>query len=65
MVIWLKAQPKVLAVGTDVVRAEELARVTELNDALEALDEVVHATMRDATQRARELIETASTECGP
>lgn len=59
MVIWLKAQPKVLAVGTDVVRAEELARVTELNDALEALDEVVHATMRDATQRARELIETA------
>ena len=62
MVIWLKAQPKVLAVATDVVRAEELARVTELSDALEALDEVVHATMHDATQHAHALIEAARRE---
>lgn len=62
MVIWLKAQPKVLAVDTDVVRAEELARVTELSDALEALDEVVHATMHDATQHAHALIEAARRE---
>ncbi|WP_206956629.1 type III secretion system stator protein SctL [Trinickia acidisoli] len=62
MAIWLRAQPKVLAVDTDVVRAEELARVTELNDALEALDEVVQATMRDATERARQLVEAARRE---
>jgi type III secretion protein L len=62
MVIWLKAQPKVLAFDTDVVRADELARVTELNDALGALDEVVHATMREATEHARELIEAARRE---
>lgn len=62
MVIWLKAQPKVLAFDTDVVRAEELGRAIELSDALGALDEVVHATMREATQQARALIEAARRE---
>jgi len=62
MVIWLKAQPKVLAFDTDVVRAEELGRAIELSDALGALDEVVHATMREATQQARALIDAARRE---
>jgi type III secretion protein L len=34
----------------------------ELSDALEALDEVVQATMQAATQRARELVEAARRE---
>ncbi|RDV00433.1 type III secretion system stator protein SctL [Trinickia dinghuensis] len=62
MVIWLKAQPKVLAVDTDVIRAEDVARMLELSDALAALDEVVQATMHAATERARELVEAARRE---
>ncbi len=62
MAIWLKRQPKVLAVDTDIVRAGELARLVELSDALGALDEVVQATMQAATARARELVETARRE---
>jgi type III secretion protein L len=62
MAIWLKQQPKVIAIDGDVIRATEFARTIELNDAMRALDEVVHATMRDATQRARQLVDTARRE---
>ncbi|GLU31316.1 type III secretion system stator protein SctL [Trinickia caryophylli] len=62
MVIWLKTDPKVVALDTDVVRAEDRGRVTELADALEALHEVVAATMTDATERARALVEKARCE---
>ena len=62
MAIWLKTQPKVLAVDTDIVRAGEMARMLELSDALGALDEVVQATMQAATERARALVETARRE---
>jgi type III secretion protein L len=62
MAIWLRQQPKVIAIDTDVVRAGEFARTMELNDAMQALDEVVHATMYDAQQRAAHLIETARCE---
>ncbi|TAM85196.1 HrpE/YscL family type III secretion apparatus protein [bacterium] len=62
MAIWLKTQPKVLAVDTDIIRAGDIARVIELSDALGALDEVVQATMQAATERARELVETARRE---
>lgn len=62
MAIWLKTQPKVIALDTDVVRANDMARVLELSDALAALDEIVHATMHAATERARELVETARRE---
>jgi len=62
MAIWLKTRPKVLALDTDVVRADELGRLTELHDALEALDETVHATMHEATRRARNLVEAARSE---
>lgn len=62
MVIWLKAEPRVLAVDADVVRAEDVARMLELSDALEALDEVVQATMHAATARAKDLVEAARRE---
>jgi type III secretion protein L len=62
MAIWLKQQPKVIAIDTDVVRAGEFARTMELNDAMEALDEVVHATMHDAERRAEQLVESARRE---
>jgi len=62
MAIWLKQQPKVIAIDGDVIRATEFARTLELNDAMQALDEVVHATMDDATQRARALVEKARRE---
>ncbi|MGN6649751.1 type III secretion system stator protein SctL [Trinickia sp.] len=62
MAIWLKTQPKVLAVDADIVRAGDVARVVELSDALGALDEVVQATMQAATERARELVEVARRE---
>lgn len=62
MAIWLKQQPKVIAIDTDVVRAGEFARTMELNDAMQALDEMVRATMYDAQQRAEHLIETARRE---
>lgn len=62
MAIWLKQRPKVIAIDTDVVRAGEFARTMELNDAMQALDEVVHATMYDAKKRAEHLVETARRE---
>jgi type III secretion protein L len=62
MAIWLKQQPKVIAIEGDVIRAAEFARTIELNDAMGALDQLVHATMQDATQRASELVETARRE---
>jgi type III secretion protein L len=62
MAIWLKQQPKVIAIEGDVIRATEFARTIELNDAMQALDHVVHATMHDAAQRARELVERARRE---
>lgn len=62
MAIWLKQQPKVIAIDTDVVRAGEFARTMALNDAMEALDEVVQATMHDANRRAAQLVETARRE---
>lgn len=62
MAIWLKSDHKVVAIDTDVVRAEEVMRVTELNNALEALHELVAATMADATERARALLEQARRE---
>jgi type III secretion protein L len=62
MVIWLKSGPQAVGIDADVVRAEELARVTDLNNALEALHELVAATMSDATERARELVEIARRE---
>ncbi|MFM0099828.1 type III secretion system stator protein SctL [Paraburkholderia nemoris] len=62
MAIWLKSDPKAVAIDADVVRAEEFARVTELSDALEALHELVAATMCDATTRAQALVETARRE---
>jgi type III secretion protein L len=62
MAIWLKQQPKVVAIDGDVIRATELARTLELNDAMQALDEVVHATMNDAMQRAKEIVEKARRE---
>ena len=62
MAIWLKQQPKVIAIDGDVIRATEFARTIELNDAMRALDEVVHATLHDATQRAKQLIDTARRE---
>jgi type III secretion protein L len=62
MVIWLKSDPKAVAIDADVVRAEELGRVTDLSEALEALDELVQATMCDATKRATELVEAARRE---
>ncbi|PMS22045.1 HrpE/YscL family type III secretion apparatus protein [Trinickia dabaoshanensis] len=62
MAIWLKQQPKVIAIDSDVVRAGEFARTMELNDAMQALDEVVHATMHDANKRAEHLVETARRE---
>ncbi|MGN6084817.1 type III secretion system stator protein SctL [Trinickia sp.] len=62
MAIWLKQQPKVIAIDTDVVRAGEFARTMALNDAMQALDEVVQATMHDANERAAHLVETARRE---
>jgi len=62
MVIWLKSDPKVVALDADVVRAEEVGRVAKLGDALEALDELVASTMGDATARARALVEQARCE---
>ena len=62
MAIWLKQQPKVIAIDSDVIRATDFARTIELNDAMQALDEVVHATMHDATQRAKQLVDTARRE---
>ncbi|WP_169708542.1 type III secretion system stator protein SctL [Trinickia terrae] len=62
MAIWLKNHPQVVAVDTDVVRAGELARVIELSDAVDALHELVAATMSDATERARALVEKARLE---
>jgi type III secretion protein L len=62
MVIWLKSDPEIVAIDADVVRAGDLARVTDLNDALEALHELVTATMCDATERARTLVEAARRE---
>jgi len=62
MAIWLKQQPKVIAIDNDVIRAAEFARTIELNDAMEALDEVVQATMQDARKRAEQLVETARRE---
>ncbi|HVW50454.1 MAG TPA: type III secretion system stator protein SctL [Trinickia sp.] len=62
MAIWLKQQPKVIAIENDVVRAAEFARTLELSDAVEALDEVVQATMHDARKRAEQLVETARRE---
>jgi len=62
MVIWLKSDPKTVAIDADVVRAGEVARVTDLNDALESLHELVAATMRDATERAGALVEQARRE---
>ena len=59
MAIWLKQQPKVIAIENDIVRAGEFARTMELNEAMEALDEVVHATMHDANKRAEQLVEAA------
>ncbi|VWB88725.1 type III secretion system stator protein SctL [Burkholderia lata] len=62
MAIWLNSDSKVIAIDADIVRAEEFARVTELADALAALHEVVAATLADATERARVLVETAKRE---
>lgn len=62
MVIWLKSDPKIVALDADVVRAEEVGRVAKLGDALEALDELVASTMCDATARAKALVEQARGE---
>jgi type III secretion protein L len=62
MAIWLKHNPKVVAVERDVVRAGDYARLVEMSDALDALHELVAATMSDATERARALLEKARQE---
>lgn len=62
MAIWLKTDPKVIAVDADIVRAGEFARVIELSDALEAMHGLVTATMCDATERAKALVERARVE---
>lgn len=62
MDIWLKFDPKTVAIDADIVRAEEFSRVTELGDALDALQKLVAATMCDATTRAQALVDTARRE---
>lgn len=62
MAIWLKTDPQVLALDADVIRATEFARVVELAGALDAMHELVTATMYDATARAKALVETARLE---